>query len=135
MPRCSWCPIAATLPCHGDMAIAVCNLVNPDHPKYDPAYVDVVGRFAEPEVEPEYPSIRQQAANAMSAAGRAIVAVATCQPVRVPEAEHERRHSLCRSNTCGQYDAAQDRCRKCGCVANFKARLATENCPLDPPVW
>jgi hypothetical protein len=83
----------------------------------------------------DYPSTATMVGNALSAAGRVIAAAVTGEAVQVPTEEFERRYALCRSNECGQYDSAQDRCIKCGCVANLKTRLATEHCPLDPPKW
>lgn len=40
------------------------------------------------------------------------------------------RHSICRENSCGRYDAGSDRCRQCGCWLRAKAWLSVERCPL-----
>jgi hypothetical protein len=79
------------------------------------------------------PSLGKQAANLAGAMGRVVVAAATGQSVAVGDEERDRRLDICRA--CPEYDAANDRCRKCGCVGKWKAKLATEHCPLDPPKW
>ena len=43
--------------------------------------------------------------------------------------EIEDRMSICRE--CDRYDAAQNRCRECGCYMVVKARFGTESCPLN----
>lgn len=78
---------------------------------------------------PEYPPLAKQAANAVAAAGRVVAAVARGAPVRVAPEEAARRLEICRS--CDRYDAAQGRCRACGCLCAPKASLTTEVCPLS----
>ncbi len=69
--------------------------------------------------------------NALGAAARVAKAAATGQRVTVPDQERDRRLGICRG--CEFY--VNKRCVKCGCVARWKARLATEHCPLPVPLW
>jgi hypothetical protein len=86
-----------------------------------------------------YPPITAQIGNALNAAGRAIAAVATGQPVLVPDSVYGEREAVCETNTCGKYDAAQHRCIICGCRTKAKLRGAQEECALvmigEKPLW
>jgi hypothetical protein len=64
--------------------------------------------------------------NAAGATGRAIRAKARGEKVRVTDDEQERRLAICRS--CPHFSGGT--CDKCGCVARWKTRLATESCPI-----
>jgi hypothetical protein len=79
------------------------------------------------------PPLTQQAA---SLAGAAVRFVASGLKVVAPE-EQERRLSICRGTdatpACEHYRGGK--CSICGCIARWKARLASERCPLDPPKW
>ncbi len=70
--------------------------------------------------------ITRKAANLLSASGRAARAVFTGNKVVVSDEEKARRLGICA--VCEFYTGT--RCRKCGCVMRFKARLATEHCPI-----
>jgi hypothetical protein len=74
---------------------------------------------------PINPPILAQAANVLGA----VVAFATSGFKTVDQAEQGRRLAIC--HECEFFDHEQVRCRKCGCFANLKARLATEHCPID----
>ncbi len=50
--------------------------------------------------------------------------------------------AICQSNVCGHFNAKRSKCGLCGCPVNLnpgaqfnKARMATEGCPDDPPLW
>jgi hypothetical protein len=71
-----------------------------------------------------YPSIATQAGNAVKAlAGFVADGFRT-----VDDAEQARRFEICRS--CDSFDRSQGRCILCGCVARWKARLASQDCPI-----
>lgn len=78
-----------------------------------------------------HPSLLGLVGNALAAAGRIVAAAFRGEPVVVSEEEQGRRLAICR----GCEFFANDRCLKCGCFANLKARLETEHCPLTPPKW
>jgi hypothetical protein len=66
--------------------------------------------------------------NAIGAVARATDAVAHGKQLMVDDAEFERRMAICRG--CEHYE--NDRCKKCGCFLNLKARLQSESgqCPV-----
>ena len=75
------------------------------------------------------------AMNAARAAGRIALALASGEPVMVPEADRERRLALCRACE----NLADGRCNLCGCrvgrMVLDKTRYATEQCPAVPSRW
>jgi hypothetical protein len=73
------------------------------------------------------PSRMRQIASAAGAAGRAIVAAATGQPVLVSDEIRAARQAIC--DECEHWDVENRRCRKCGCYG-LKLDLATERCPI-----
>lgn len=112
-------------------------MLDPADPAYQPGYrrtaLILLGRdrpTAEPAPKPPaYPPLARQAMNAAGAVGRVVKAVVKQEPVQASDEEQARRLVIC--HACEpHYDPAQDRCRKCGCRAAWKARLATEHCPL-----
>jgi hypothetical protein len=77
----------------------------------------------------EYPPLATQAATAVVAAARFVKSgFAT-----VDQAEFDRRHAICAA--CEHFDAAQNRCKKCGCSLSYKPWSKAEKCPADPPRW
>lgn len=77
----------------------------------------------------QLPSVLQQASNAAVALGRVVAAVATGKPLMRSESERQEiqaKHCV----PCRHYDAKQKRCTLCGCWVRWKARLATEHCPV-----
>lgn len=80
------------------------------------------------------------AKNAALAGGRYVNAVFTGEETKVPEAEAERRLSICKTNACGKclvevHEQREfHRCTDCGCWLDgdylAKTRLATEDCKL-----
>jgi len=65
--------------------------------------------------------------------------MAAGRPVRT-DAEVEALATICES--CDRYDPVAQLCKTCGCPAKRdgsawrnKLRMATESCPLDPPLW
>ena len=76
-----------------------------------------------------YPSLATMAGNAIKA-----VAGFVADGFKVAsEEEQSRRLAIC--HQCPKYDATQDRCFICGCVASWKARIASQHCPLETPRW
>jgi hypothetical protein len=71
--------------------------------------------------------------NAAAAAGRAVRAAVTGQPVFVAESAKAARLALCAA--CPEFKPDAGRCAVCGCRMAYKASLATERCPLEPPKW
>jgi hypothetical protein len=79
----------------------------------------------------ELPTVLTMAGNAIAAGGRVVKAVATGNQVQVSPEERDRRWGLCM--TCP--NLVNDRCKLCGCYFRVKIELATERCPLEPPLW
>jgi hypothetical protein len=77
-----------------------------------------------------YPSLLEQAGNAIGALGRVAGAAIQGKPVLVDIDEKNRRLAIC--DTCEFFDHARERCSKCGCPAKLKVALATEigHCPI-----
>jgi hypothetical protein len=88
---------------------------------------------------PQYPPLTQQAGNAIAAAVRAGIAMATGNPAFVPDSVYRERKTICEANPCGKYDAAQRRCTICGCKTQLKLTGAQEECALamigEKPLW
>lgn len=98
----------------------------PDHEMWR---AEMIRQAAE---EPEYPSLLDQAGNAIGAVARAVGAIVTGQPITVSDEVYDARTATCMA--CDHYDAAQGRCKACGCLS-LKRWGAQERCPLDPPKW
>ncbi len=64
----------------------------------------------------------------LGASTRESIAILRGDP-EMPPAEIERRHSICRSNVCGQYMPFDDRCAACGCNVPKKIAWRTASCP------
>jgi Family of unknown function (DUF6171) len=73
----------------------------------------------------EYPPVTQQVGNAVKAGLRYVFSGGA----KVTDEVYAERLDIC--HACEWFDAKQNRCKKCGCVANWKARLATEHCPVQ----
>jgi len=74
---------------------------------------------------PSYPPLATQLANVAQAAGRFVASgLAT-----VSQKEFDRRKAICLACPSNQYDAAQDRCRACGCHLSVKPWSKAESCP------
>ena len=81
----------------------------------------------------EYPSLFQQATNFAKATG-AVVSTAVRGEVIIRSAKEQAEYlAICEA--CEKFDPTQGRCTICGCYARWKARIASEHCPLDPPKW
>jgi hypothetical protein len=108
----------------------LCSDENTSPPPNDrDAYRDLMVRLAENPPKPsEYPPLSRQLANVAGAAARAVMAAVTGQPVLVSAEERGRRQAICRA-PCAEYDAAQDRCKACGCGVAVKPYLRSEACP------
>lgn len=58
--------------------------------------------------------------------------------VLLPQEQIDIRDGICRSNLCGHYIAARNKCDLCGCSRKkFKLKLSlpSEKCPDEPPHW
>jgi hypothetical protein len=53
--RCSHCPRAG-LPCRGEEAVRLCELINPEHAAFNPAYRDVLAPTVHDPNNPDNPS-------------------------------------------------------------------------------
>jgi hypothetical protein len=121
--RCAHCPVAPRIACHGQRAPRLCQLIDPAHPDYQPAYRDSIVQISRP------PSRFRRAIHFARSMGRWF----TAGLKTVSDTEQTRRLAICRA--CPEFDAEPGRCRQCGCIGRWKTRLATEHCPLDPPKW
>ena len=108
----------------------LCSDAWPDHEAYRALMIQMAGGESKPL---EYPSLSQQAKNAVRAVGSVFASAIHGEPVTVPQEEQDRRLAIC--HACQHFDSQQHRCRLCGCFANLKARLAGQHCPDDPPRW
>jgi len=78
---------------------------------------------------PQYPSTFRQIRNAAGATVNHVVdGMAT-----VDDTEYNRRMDICKS--CPLFIASEQRCSKCGCYLEVKARWRSSNCPDNPPRW
>lgn len=75
------------------------------------------------------PSVATQVANAARSARRVFAGIMTGR-LGASSEEVQRRHAICRKNSCGQYRADQDRCGACGCWLRAKRWLSVEACPV-----
>ena len=75
--------------------------------------------------------------NLVRAMLRAAKAVIDGEPVLVGPDERKARIAMC--VMCEHFQPATSTtmptCGLCGCVVKLKARLATEDCPDNPPRW
>lgn len=78
----------------------------------------------------EYPPIATQAVTAIKAA----VKFAASGFKTVDDERYERRLEICKA--CPLFDAAQNRCKSCGCYTASKLKMASESCPHpEGPRW
>ena len=78
---------------------------------------------------PGLPSSPQMADNLAQTAGSVINNVINGQSPMVNDDEFNRRLSIC--GECEYYMKEQNRCLKCGCMMNFKAKFNGSKCPVD----
>ncbi len=71
-------------------------------------------------------SFTQKLSSAAGAITRMAKATASGQKATVNDEEHSRRMAICAA--CEFFTGVT--CRKCGCVAKWKTKLATEKCPV-----
>jgi hypothetical protein len=72
------------------------------------------------------PPVATQIKNAAVALVKVTSTVTSGNPIVAPEEEIEKRKTICES--CEFLNG--HRCAKCGCVFNYKIRLATQRCPV-----
>lgn len=137
MDRCSNCPATQ------DACVAItsnhrryCDLVNPNHPAYNPEYLPIVQSKSSstPELKPQPPESPPGILTLAKNLGTAIVHHAIDGSRIAPVEIQAERKALCFA--CDHHDHEIDRCNACGCVAmNLKRSWASSACPLDPPKW
>jgi hypothetical protein len=87
--------------------------------------LEPLGRWEEPRAS--FPPLMTQAADLAGSLARFVAS-----GLRTTTAEERaRRLAICQA--CEHFAADEGRCRFCGCVAVFAARVAGKHCPLDPP--
>lgn len=120
MSRCEHCPIKGG-PCVGESGKwtgLACKMAT----QGESGVRWVVERSAAP-APPAYPSLATQARNLAGAAVRFVASgLAT-----VDQAEYDRRRDVCRA--CPLYDAAAQKCMRCGCMLAVKPWMQSETCP------
>lgn len=140
--KCDHCPLREEQrPCKAEVTghARYCELVDPSHPMYEPAYIPLLLSYQSPHQEVPlpaarpYPGLANQAWNLTRAVGRAGVAFLRTGHLRATDEQREARLAICRQ--CDRYDAEQVRCRECGCYLPEKTSWISESCPLTPPRW
>ena|SRR5208283_5166075 len=102
----------------------VCSEAWPDHEAYRALVISL-----ETGQKPiEYPSLFQQATNLAHAAGSVVASIVRGESASISQEEQDRRLTICRQ--CEFWDAAQERCSKCGCFGQWKTWLASQQCPI-----
>lgn len=133
---CATCPRLAkglSLPCRAQTTRhrRYCDLADPSHPDFKPAYCRMLADEPEPEtVLPapvQMPGLARQAASFFKAAVNHVSAGAPS----ATNVQREARLAICR--TCEYY--RDERCGVCGCFVAVKASWADQSCPLNPPKW
>lgn len=80
------------------------------------------------------PSAEQQARNALGAAARVMGAVITGGRVQRSHEDVQAILKICQGDEsappCEHWMSEKKRCARCGCFMAFKAKLATEKCPV-----
>lgn len=119
--KCDHCPMAGDAECKSYPALCANMAKNPD--RWRPV-LDLVNGVPPPPGPPaEYPPIATQITSVVGAAARFVASgFAT-----VDQEEYDRRRSICEA--CEHFDAARDRCRKCGCGLKAKPWMRSESCP------
>jgi hypothetical protein len=90
-----------------------------------------------PKSKGELPPIRQLAKNAARSIGQEIKARINKVPP-ISQEEIDRRIGICKGcefftpniPTLPEHQRKQERCVKCGCYMNFKAKLRSQHCPM-----
>jgi len=97
------------------------------HPRFK-----IVARNVTPDIEPiqkeETPTVFEMVKNV----GKSIVtntkSVITGNGLKLTKEEADKRLTICKG--CAHFDAATERCRKCGCYTSLKTYLKAERCPI-----
>jgi hypothetical protein len=96
-----------------------------EHPDHEWWRAEMIRMESQPYEAPvQYPSLTEQIGNALAAGVKFLMSGGKL----VSAEEHERRLSICQGG-CEWYDPDQSRCRACGCVDTWKARLESQRCP------
>jgi hypothetical protein len=80
--------------------------------------------------EKQYPSLGKQVKNLAQFSWDLVQYIHKSQgdPLTVPDEVVEERVKICQK--CEWYDAAQHRCKNCGCYLAAKTRFSLESCPI-----
>lgn len=136
---CENCPVKCGLPCIGEKNKEVCNKVNPNHIKYNSAYIQIVqdqscgtSTYVNKGIDPSkisssgeqrsFPSIWEMAKNLAGS----MVDFTLSGFSLAPEEVYQERLSICQS--CEFY--VDKRCLKCGCQMDIKAKISAVECPI-----
>ena len=103
---------------------AACADGHPDRETWRARMVQKAAAFRD-RPAPEYPPLMVQAGNF----GRAMKRWVRSGLRLSDRDEYRRRRAICET-PCELYDAAQKRCKQCGCAAALKPWLQSETCPL-----
>jgi Family of unknown function (DUF6171) len=119
------CPICAPGSCKGYPHLWKMMRENPS--RWFHIHEQVNGRSTSQNLD--YPSLFQQATNAVQAVGSVVTSIIRNEPITVPQEEQDRRLAIC--HACEFWDTAQGRCSKCGCFGAWKTWLASQRCPIE----
>lgn len=124
MGKCDHCPIDGA--CFGERKPFACKFGLPDANRTRRRYLaDKSAALDGREPESAYPPLAAQAKNL---AGSVVRFVASGFAT-VDQSEFDRRRAICLACPTGRYDAAEDRCRACGCNVSIKPWGKAEACP------
>jgi hypothetical protein len=104
--------------------IFLCSEEYPDHEKWRQEMIRMAGGDPGSATVPHYPPLTEQIGNALAAGVKFLASGGKL----ASDEEHERRLSICQA-PCEFWDPEQSRCRACGCVDTWKARLESQRCP------
>lgn len=98
----------------------------------DGVYVELTWKYSPPKPA-EYdfgPTTATKAVNALGAFGRVARAAVKREQIKVSSEEQSRRMAICHAcvGPDGHFNGRT--CDLCGCVVNWKTKLATEKCPI-----
>lgn len=129
-PACEHCPLAGTgltCPRWTKDHPRFCQWVDPESPGYQIGGAETLVAMAEASPPASFPPLMEQARNLAGSVGRF---VASGLKMTDPE-ERARRRAIC--HACEHF--AGGKCRLCGCITNWAARIESKHCPDKPPRW
>jgi hypothetical protein len=121
--RCPHCPTPKDELCRGEQIQRFCQLVDPEHPDYNPEYKRILVR--DDYVAGNYPAVVQQVRNLW----RDFKAFVRSGGKLAPKALRRARLAVCEA-PCEKWDKQQRRCVQCGCKEDVKVYSLVAKCPL-----